>query len=640
MLFRSLYETLCQILIILRCITNINYTEIYDGQLQGLNQIKNVDDLLKVKVEGGGNNVVDMVIKQDTTLVLFTIKYKNKYGETDVSKIDNTIIKQSITDNYKIGLVVKDKEVIIKHKFRNELNIDKILLDKIIDNNLLFDEKDIITALGVFRKSFLSNTFLLKKEIIEKGSIYEFIDFINSDYLLSPRQRLTPKLHQKMTELKFINSFLTNRDKMWCIAHKPRSGKSITLLLICKYLLANGYNRILLMTSVPATINSFTNDLDKYVDFKNIKYKLQENIDINDVTSFNGIVFCSVQYLKIDGKNKKKELLKKMGFDAIIIDEAHQGSSTDKTKTEILDVDGDVNEISQNITLKIFASGTANKTNNCYNIQDAYIYQWENVDEAFMKELKKPSIKNREDIKEYMVNRHGSKFTECLKNESLNQDYSKHPTQVLMKHSIPQPLIDEINTYNTNNGTNFGYNCSSLFALKPKIKGVGYEEEFELCKNVAGIKILKGFFDNIISKDLMKDTIMNQIEKTQTWRNSRKSTEDDPLLFIVYLPTHTGNNTILLLQKTFKLFLETHELWGDYNIEYSNSTEDTGYVKEEYNEFIQTIMDKIKTENKKTENKKKGCILLLGNKGSVGITYKDCLYVFIIFFFYISCIFS
>ena len=190
-----------------------------------------------------------------------------------------------------------------------------------------------------------------------------------------------------------------------------------------------------------------------------------------------------------------------------------------------------------------------------------------------------------------------------------------------MKHSIPDLLIKQINEYNDNNGTNFGYNCSSLFALKQIINEKGeveYAEEFELCKTTDGIDILKGFFDYIISTNRMRKTIMKQIENTQTSRGSRKSTIENPLLFIMYLPTHTRNNTISLLQKTFKQFLETHKLWCDYNIEYSNSTEDTGNVKEEYNEYIQTIMNKTKTENKK------GCILLLGNKGSVGITYKDC----------------
>lgn len=604
-----IFETLCQILIILKCIENINYTEIYDGQLQNLKQIKNINSLLKVKVDGGGNNIVDMAIKQGTSLVLFTIKYKNKYSETDVSKIDNTITKQNITDDYKIGLVVKDKEVVIKHKYKNKLNIDKQIHDKIIENSLLFDEKDIIKALDVFCQRF---TNVL--------SIDEFIDFINAEYLLSPRQQLTKKLHQKMTEIKFVKSFLTNKHKMWCIAHKPRSGKSITMLLICKYLLEHGYKKILIMTSVPATINSFMNDLEKYIDFKNINYKLQEEFDTIDET-FNGIVFCSVQYFKIDKKSKKKDLLKKMGFDAIITDEAHQGSSTDKTKTEILDVNSDVEEIRKNIKLNIFASGTADKTKKYYGIHSSCIYEWEIEDEAFMKELIKPAVKNREDIIDYMVSRHGNTFTECLENETLNKDYSKHPTQVLMKHSIPELLINEINEYNAKYGTNFGYNCGSLFALKQIINEKGeveYAEEFELCKTTDGIDILKGFFDCIISTNRMRKTIMKQIENTQTSRGSRKSTIEKPLLFIMYLPTHTRNNTISLLQKTFKQFLETHNLWSDYSIEYSNSTEDTGNVKEEYNEYIQTIMNKTKTENKK------GCILLLGNKGSVGITYTDC----------------
>ena len=58
---------------------------------------------------------------------------------------------------------------------------------------------------------------------------------------------------------------------MFCIAHKPRSGKSITILSICVSLLESGRKRILIMTSVPATIKSFTDDLDKYISFRNIK---------------------------------------------------------------------------------------------------------------------------------------------------------------------------------------------------------------------------------------------------------------------------------------------------------------------------------------------------------------------------------
>ena len=128
------------------------------------------------------------------------------------------------------------------------------------------------------------------------------------------------------------------------------------------------------MTSVPATIDSFTNDLDQWIDFKNINYKLQCDFDTID-DDFNGIVFCSVQYLKMDADNKKKEFLKKYGFDVFISDESHLGSSTHKTRTDILEVDKDIEDIYKNIKINIFASGTADKTKQYYNINAKYIFE-------------------------------------------------------------------------------------------------------------------------------------------------------------------------------------------------------------------------------------------------------------------------
>ena len=612
-----IYESLCQILIALKCVQGLNYSEMLEGQLQNLTQVKNINVLLKLAIDGGGNNIVDLTIKQGPTTIPFSIKYRNKHSETDVSKIDNTITKQKLAKDYKIGLFVKNKEVVINHKYHNKLNIDKQLHDKIIDDGLLFDEQDIIKALSVFIERFSNNVL----------SSDDFIEFINDEYLLSPRQQLTKKLHQQITLLKFIKSFSENNKKVFCLAHKPRSGKSISLLLICKFLLENGYKKILIMTSVPATINSFINDLDSWIDFKNINYKQQKHFNSIDET-FNGIVFCSVQYLKTDGKNKaddkkKKELLKKMGFDAIITDESHQGSSTDKTKADILDVNSDVEEIRKNIKLTIFASGTANKTKQYYKIPSSQVYEWEIEDEAYMKELMNSttSEENRNNIISTMVARHGNTFISCLVNETLNRDYSKHPTQVLMKHSIPQTLVDKINAYNRKYKTNYGFSCASLLALRETInkkKQVEYTTEFDICKTSDGIEILKDYFDYLISSDKMRNSIMKQIEHTQTSRGSRKSTIANPLLFIMYLPTHTGNSTIGLLQKALIKFLKEHNLWSDYKIEFSNACEDSGNTKEEYNSYLDTIMNNTKKE------KKKGCILLLGNKGGVGITYKYC----------------
>ena len=115
-----------------------------------------------------------------------------------------------------------------------------------------------------------------------------------------------------------------------------------------------------------------------------------------------------------------------------------------------------------------------------------------------------------------------------------------------------------------------------------------------------------------------KTSIMKLIEGTQSSRKSRISKKGDAKLFIIYLPIHTGNNNIYQLHKTFVRFIKDNKLWIDYNIEYSNSIEDSSASKEEYNDYIKTII------NKSNKDNKKGCILLQGNKGGVGITYYDC----------------
>jgi len=619
-----IYESVFQLLVVLKCVEGISYTHICDGQLQNLNEMKNIIPLMKTKVEGGGNNIIDLGIKLNDTTIVFSVKYKNKYSETDVCKIDNTITSQQLLDNdFKIGILVKNRKFVENHKYKNGKSIDKLIHDRIIADGLLFDESDIIRALDVFCKRFSDNVM----------DIDDFVEHINSDYLNCPRQQLIRMLHQDMTLRKFINIFelakatmngnLTDVQK-YCISQMPRSGKSILMLLIAKYLLSqSGYKRILLMTSVCSTIKSFVQDLNKWIEFKGIQYREQTDFDTID-DDYEGIVFCSCQFLKIDGKTNKTELLKQLHFDAMIIDEAHLGSSTEKTNTNIINGDKDIiDNVRQGTKLCMFVSGTADKTKRYYNIHNERVYEWQMIDVAMMKLINNPDTTNddKEQAMSYMVNRHGNTFIQCLEDNTLNKDYSNHPTQVLMKHTYPELLISEINEYNSKYGTDYGLSASSLLALQQKMNSKGeveYDEKFELEKTNDGIELLIGFFELIISSNRMKTTIMKTIEQTQAARGSRLSSLSNPLLSILYLPINTRNGTISKLQKTMVKFLDEHNLWSNYNVEYANATDDTGFVNEEYDNFIQNCMNNTK------KGKKRGCILLLGNKGSVGVTYHEC----------------
>ena len=608
-----IFESICQISMTMKLIENLDYTQIYRGQPDNLTPISSFKTIMDVKVNGGGGNIVDYMLKQTGIFVPFSIKYMDEYNETDICKISRTMEKQNV--EYNVGLIVKDKKIITGHRFNHKTCVDKQDLDNTTTKNLLFDEKDIVKSLQMFCDKYKNVKF---------GNIDDFIEHIDETYLLTTRKQLILRTHQKMTIKRFENDIDKNENKMFCIAHKPRSGKSITMLSICDSLLETGRKRILMMTSVPATIKSFTDDLDQFIAFRNIKYKTQDEFDTID-DNFVGVVLCSTQFLKTKSKTTdKKALVKMMDFDVIITDESHFGSSTEKTKTDIIDEDV-VDAIMKN-KVTIFASGTPDKTKKFYGIKSSYVYEWETTDESHMKTLFNEP--RNEFAIEYMSRRHGPMFMDCYNDATLDRNYQRCPSQVLLKHTITDELVKEINDYNIKNNTKYGYSCGSLLELSKKINkdnknGYEYENKFALCESTDGEEILIGFFDGIISKNRMKkDTIIKQVEAIQTRRNSRVAKKGNPSLIIIYLPTHTGNNNILKLQQTLKTFLEN--IWTEYNIEYSNATEesnhglDEGTKCKEYNNFIDGIMANAKKHNKK------GCVLLLGNKGGVGITYKHC----------------
>ena len=314
-----------------------------------------------------------------------------------------------------------------------------------------------------------------------------------------------------------------------------------------------------------------------------------------------------------------------LDFGVVITDESHFGSSTDKTKTDIID-GGLVGDFMKN-KITIFASGTPNKTKTFYGINPSYVYEWETTDKSYMKKLS--SDPSNEFAIEYMSKRHGPVFLNSYNDLTLDKNYQKCPSQVLMKHTITDESIKEINEHNTKYNTKYGYNCSSLLELmktpdQNNKNGYKCEEKFALCETNDGNSILLGFFDKIISSSrTRKDT-----ETIQSRRNMKLDGVANPSLIIIYLPTHTGNNTILKLQRTLKAYLK--KMWIEYDIEYSNSfeesdpnsttTSDRATTCKEYNEYLDIIMRK----TRESTPPKKGYILLLGNKSGVGITYKDC----------------
>jgi hypothetical protein len=224
-----------------------------------------------------------------------------------------------------------------------------------------------------------------------------------------------------------------------------------------------------------------------------------------------------------------------------------------------------------------------------------------------------------------MTLRHGDEFKKVISDQNLNKDYTNMPIQMLMKAKIPEDLVEKIKKYNSDNRENIGFSSKSILSSESnnEINENGryikiYLPKLELEKTTDGESILENYLDNIISNDKNKNTVMKRIEKAQFKHDSRKSTKESPKLFIIYLPTHTGNSSIDMLQQALKNFINRKKLWSNYHIVSANSKENMGDYKKEYNEEIECAMKETK------EKEKIGCILLIGDKGTTGITYDDC----------------
>tara|TARA_B110000208_G_scaffold169898_1_gene210997 strand:+ start:119 stop:2965 length:2847 start_codon:yes stop_codon:yes gene_type:complete len=204
--------------------------------------------------------------------------------------------------------------------------------------------------------------------------------------------------------------------------------------------------------------------------------------------------------------------------------------------------------------------------------------------------------------------------------EMSDCDYSNVPTPILLQPSICTDCIEQIKSYNDKNGTNYGYCTSSILSLiqkKTKKKGENkYKEKFQLEESDEGTEFLIKFLKMIEDSDSNnKHTVMKMIEKTQSNYNMDPSRTDDPKLFLIFLPMGQKIDTLM---KTLIRFINEHKLWDKYHVCYSNSTSSSDDNETEYMEFVEKEMNLTK------QNKKKGCILLLGNQGKLGITYHNC----------------
>lgn len=575
--------------------------------------LRSLTQLLEKPIHTGGDGGVDIMTEKDGIRHFYQVKHSENisFEDTGIRKMKDHFECQ----DENIILIINDK--IQKPNDKK----DRETLKKI----KIYKKEDIRGYLEIFYH-------ILRDNNIE--NVQELCQFIDDNYLNRKWKNLSPYFHQEFFKKKFEKNFM-NGIAYHYLHYKPRTGKTIIHLRTCKFLLDEvGLKKILIATPYPDTIEKeYKRDLNDILEFKDLVKRCHFQHDGHKLKEgFEGIYFCSLQWTKGQGNlGRTCEMIKKVGFDFYILDEAHLGSLTTKTRN-----------ILKTIPRGQYTSGTLERVKEYRNSENSCLYEWNMVDEGLMRSQEYEILKEshcKDDIERVI-------FDECLHNPSVEKDYSKFPIQILLTPDIDDNFKDHIEDTHRIYGDDKGVDFSKMFQLqcisKKSIKKIikkgprkGHivtklESEYSKLKlddGGHGTEFLKKMFKMIYDTNPYNtSTIMEKYNKLCREYNEPNDTK----IIILFLPILMEN--IKDLQEVVREFIIEHELFPNWCIVTSedNLTEKQMLQKME-NENKQ-LEKKLKEDNlteeeikqKMKENGKERVLFLTGLKGGTGSTYNTC----------------
>ncbi len=535
------YEAIVKILHLYKVLPNqYHYSKI---------DIKHLDEFLDSGVATGPDGAIDLeFVNLEGATIRVSVKYTKKFDPDHEGGINQMLFSRR--ENMKFGYICKNKKRVLDRVSSHEIPEKLKIYKEICDWNLLLGEDDIKIAYNKFQK-------------LEQDDNY-----IQEHYLNNPRRPITIHYHQQLAFGSFVNNM--PHEKIHLLEYVPRTGKSIIILLMVKWILENKLSeRILLITPICKTIDAFVYAVKDYADFSGIPIFVIRNENQPVPSGFTGLVISSIQYFKV-GLNKSVE-----GYQTIISDEAHIGTYTENSLDNIFN--------SPNFKYKIFASGTPCGTQNNFNIPNKCVYTWTNVHSKLM------------------LSPEGQKALGAPPDVDLEY-YKQVPTQIYMPMNLEPTTMFEYNKIYPDSEK--GFSWQSLLAL---IDPRNHESGFVIKNRPHGIDFLKKMLRTIIPDNPNDEHSIYSRARVLRSEHKSRDFEDSKELVVIFLPTHTNEGTIDEVQQALVKFCEKHDIWKGWKVLYDNA---------------QTPNFDIQKEMKRYQELR--FVLFLGSKNTVGVTYEDC----------------
>lgn len=535
--------------------------------------------------------------------------------------------------------------------------------------------EDVKPFLEDIRKTLFENSSILNKTPQE---------LIRTQYLSSgSKPILSLQLHQDLIVTK-INDLLEEdryNDKKYVIGVLPRGGKTfIAGGIIREYFKRNHLEdkkvNILWITAAPnETLSQVSNELIlKFQDFDNfdfINVKNGKELLTNHMKRHT-MIFTSIQLLTTmqRGKARERILLEKLldgkdinnKINIIFFDEAHAGGSGEQSKIVIQNL---MNRYENTIPM-IYLTATYLKIIESYKIISNNLLVWDYTDVLRTRAIVAES--EREDSIKNLNNRFGRETVDKvigrrLENkesyEAMGKPYLEFPELFFISAQFNEHAIkrfSEQNLYDSRRGFSLG----GIFGLRldqsrfsvRTINNKVRKDAYRIFENLEGVKDLislitptdptesfefksNGGLPFLVDDTEYDQTILKRIDRISKDTKSRFRLDEYPTL-LMFLPTGGIGSDINKKLPAFGSLLMNHKWWKKrYEVACVISREtDTIYENEMKAELIEEapeldsvhiITDNLKSEIIKLERelqctKKKGLVILAGERLSMGIS--------------------
>jgi superfamily II DNA or RNA helicase len=427
-----------------------------------------------------------------------------------------------------------------------------------------------------------------------EGCASKDFETVLSHLMSDEKPFLRTRLHQKLICLKVLR-LIGSGQKTILIGALPRSGKTFMGAFIAKQ-----FKKILIITTRPGETRSQWNKIFKeHREFSAYKVK-----DLNSSTSTeialsnkmgdNIVTVASIQFFKMD----ERDVLIGLDWDIVILDEIHEGGSTELSNAMLDTYIGTK-------SIRIMMTATYTKPVEYYNIPSECCCFWDLEDVRLMRSWGEPHVFTR------LCEKYGTDDVTTARDDiyksgetdaSIRLCYANAPRLGILTNIMQPNIYDELRVATASPDNVYGFSMRSLFMTTKD--GKAFQNQ----------KAVDTFLAIISGSDKMKHYKKGDMSMfariTRYWKTIGHRDSDEFMTQIWFLPSGVGQ-----LLEHVKPAMISRINANSILKNFATLTLDSGM--DDISKTVTSAVVDAKAQGKS------GLILLTGNVGSLGVSLPE-----------------